>query len=136
MATIYQCLSSRYGRLRKESQVWCPSLKSCCQRRGRIIKIMIKTPRKPNSAIRKVARVHLTTRKNVFAKIPGSGNLPLKYNVVLVKGGGYRDTPCVNYSLVRGNLECLPLFKKNKRRSIYGVPHNDRIRLRRCLRSK
>ena len=95
---------------------------------------MIRTPRKPNSAIRKVARVSLTTDKRVFAKIPGSGTLPQKYNVVLVKGGGYRDTPSVSYSLVRGVLECMPLFKKTKRRSIYGVPNPERIRLRRCLR--
>jgi len=132
MSTIYQCF--RGGRVRKESQMWCPALKSCCQRRGRIVKLMIKTPRKPNSAIRKVARVQLTTNKKVFAKIPGSGTLPQKYNVVLVKGKGYRDTPSVRYSLVRGALECLPLFKKTKRRSVYGVPQPDRIRLRRCLR--
>ena len=130
MATANQCLK----RERKANQVWCPALKSCCQRRGRIAKIMIRTPRKPNSAIRKVARVSLTTDKRVFAKIPGSGTLPQKYNVVLVKGGGYRDTPSVSYSLVRGVLECMPLFKKTKRRSIYGVPNPERIRLRRCLR--
>ena len=132
MSTIYQCF--RGCRVRKESQMWCPALKSCCQRKGRIVKLMIKTPRKPNSAIRKVARVQLTTNKKVFAKIPGSGTLPQKYNVVLVKGKGYRDTPSVRYSLIRGALECLPLFKKTKRRSIYGVPQPDRIRLRRCLR--
>ena len=77
MATANQCLK----RERKANQVWCPALKSCCQRRGRIAKIMIRTPRKPNSAIRKVARVSLTTDKRVFAKIPGSGTLPQKYNV-------------------------------------------------------
>ena len=98
------------------------------------MKLMIKTPRKPNSAIRKVARVSLTTNKRVFAKIPGSGTLPQKYNVVLIKGKGYRDTPSVRYSLVRGALECLPLFKKTKRRSVYCVPQPDRIRLSRCLR--
>lgn len=130
MATITQCL----GRKRKDPQVWCPALKSCCQRRGRIIKMMIRTPRKPNSAIRKVARVSLSTDKRVFAKIPGSGVLPQKYNVVLVRGGGYRDTPSVNYSLIRGSLECIPIFKKTKRRSIYGVPMTERLRLRKCLR--
>lgn len=130
MATITQCLS----RKRKDPQVWCPALKSCCQRRGRIIKMMIRTPRKPNSAIRKVARVSLSTDKRVFAKIPGSGVLPQKYNVVLVRGGGYRDTPSVNYSLIRGSLECIPIFKKTRRRSIYGVPMTERLRLRKCLR--
>lgn len=130
MATITQCLDRKH----REPQVWCPALKSCCQRRGRIIKMMIRTPRKPNSAIRKVARVSLSTDKRVFAKIPGSGVLPQKYNVVLVRGGGYRDTPSVKYSLVRGSLECIPIFKKTRRRSIYGVPMTDRIRLRKCLR--
>ncbi len=96
--------------------------------------MMIRTPRKPNSAIRKVARVSLSTDKRVFAKIPGSGVLPQKYNVVLVRGGGYRDTPSVNYSLVRGSLECIPIFKKTRRRSIYGVPMTERLRLRKCLR--
>lgn len=132
MTTLNQC--GKFGRIRKESQIWCPSLKSCCQRRGRIVKLMIKTPRKPNSAIRKVARVSLTTNKRVFAKIPGSGVLPQKYNVVLVRGGGYRDTPSVSYSLIRGSLECLPIFKKTKRRSIYGVPMQDRLKLRRSIR--
>ena len=104
------------------------------QRRGRIIRIVIKTPRKPNSGLRKVAKVLLSTKKTIFAKIPGSGSLPQRYGIVLICGKGYKDTPSINYTVLRGVLECLPLFGRITRRSLYGVRKPDKLRIKRSLR--
>ena len=104
------------------------------QSRGRVSKIVILTPRKPNSALRKVGKVFLFNKKKIAVKIPGSGTLPTKYSIVLAKGNGYRDTPGVKYSLIRGSLECLPLFQKTRRRSIYGVKILNKIRVPRYLK--
>ena len=101
--------------------VWSKSLKKAPQLRGRIIRFYTTTPRKPNSAKRKVAKIILSNKKNIVAKLVGAGNAPQKFATVLVRGGGYKDTPAVNYSMIRGALECLPLFYKNRKRSIFGV---------------
>lgn len=94
------------------------------QIRGRVIKILVMSPKKPNSARRKTCQVLLATRKRVFAKVIGGGAVPNKYAAVLLRGGGYRDTPQVNYSIIRGVLECLSLFHKQRRRSLFGVRKN------------
>jgi small subunit ribosomal protein S12 len=91
------------------------------QRRGRYIRSFITTPRKPNSAQRKVGKVRLTNGRIIGGKIMGRGYVPHKFAVVLVRGGGHRDTPGIRYSLIRGALECLPVMTKTRRRSIYGV---------------
>lgn len=129
MTTLNQC-----KRYRLKSRSRSAALRGSPQRRGRIVRVVIKTPRKPNSGLRKVAKVFLSTQKYVFAKIPGSGNLPQRFGVVLVRGKGYKDTPSINYSLIRGALECLPLFNKTRRRSLYGVRKPDKLKLRRVLR--
>ena len=100
---------------------WSTALKGCPQVRGKFLKQLIITPRKPNSAKRKVGKVLLSNRKRITVKIPGKGWRPAKYATVLVRGKGHKDTPGVKYSLVRGALECPPLFKKVRRRSIYGL---------------
>jgi small subunit ribosomal protein S12 len=99
------------------------ALKHCPQVRGKFLRYFITTPRKPNSAKRKVGRVLLTNGKRVTVKIPGQGFKPAKYANVLVRGKGHKDTPGVKYSVVRGALECPPLLKKTRRRSIYGSRH-------------
>lgn len=91
------------------------------QIRGRVLKVLVMSPRKPNSARRKTCQVLLSTRKKVFAKIIGEGSIPNKYASVLIRGGGYRDTPQVNYTIIRGVLECLSIFRKSRRRSFFGV---------------
>lgn len=97
--------------------------------------MILNTPRKPNSALRKIGKIFLSNKKKVRAKIPGSGTIPQKYATVLVKGKGHKDTPGVKYSLIRGALECLPLFQKTRRRSIYGVAKEDKTYIKRSLRS-
>lgn len=111
-----------------------PGLKLKPQARGRFKKLVILTPRKPNSALRKVGKINLFNKKRVQTKIPGSGTQPMKYSIVLVRGNGYRDTPGVKYSLIRGGLECLPLFEKTRRRSIYGVKNMNKLRMPRYLK--
>ncbi len=103
------------------SFVASPGLMGHPQQRGRYVRSVIITPRKPNSAQRKSGKIRLSNRKAVFVKIPGRGSIPHKFAVVLVRGKGHRDTPGARYSLVRGNRECMPLFNKKRRRSIYGA---------------
>ncbi len=98
-----------------------PALCGAPQKRGRIQRVITITPRKPNSAKRKAAKLLLTTRRYAIAKIAGSGYLPHKFAVILIRGKGFKDTPNAKYTLIRGALECLPLFNRNSRRSVYGV---------------
>jgi small subunit ribosomal protein S12 len=121
---------------RKKNFCWSPSLKANPQLRARFIKMIINTPRKPNSALRKVGKVILSNKIKVLTKIPGSGHIPQKYAVVLVEGKGHKDTPSIKYSLVRGSLECLPLFNRKSRRSVYGVPDNNKIHTKKALKVK
>ena len=95
--------------------------------------MIITTPRKPNSALRKIGRILLSNKKKVFTKIPGSGVIPQKYSIVLVRGKGHKDTPSVKYSLVRGIYECLPLFNKKRKRSLYGTPNNQKIYIKKNI---
>ena len=88
----------------------------------------IVTPRKPNSARRPVAKVILVNEKRVTAHIPGTGHSLRRYSQVLIRGGGARDLPGVRYSCVRGVFDCYGVMHKTKRRSIYGVPRNEKLR--------
>ena len=97
-----------------------PALQGNPQKRGRYLRTVIITPRKPNSAQRKSGKIRLSNKKIIFAKIPGKGSIPHKFAVVLIRGKGHRDTPSARYSLVRGALECMPIYSKTRRRSVYG----------------
>ncbi len=119
MVTLNQ-LASR-GRIYQRNHCASAALLRCPQVRGRVRRFYTTTPRKPNSARRAVAKIGLTNGKGVIAKLPGMGSPPSKHAVVLVRGHGYRDTPGVGYTMVRGALECLALFNKRRRRSIYGA---------------
>ena len=134
MATFNQF--RKYKRIPKESFVLCPALKNNPQVRGRYNRTVIITPRKPNSALRKVGKVTLVNKKRIAAKVPGSGLLPQKFATVLVIGRGYKDTPSVKYSIVRGKYECLTLFEKTKKRSLYCLKNTELLYLRRCFRIK
>lgn len=123
-----------YGRSRKPTHIWSVSLHGNPQKRGWIRRLLFTTPRKPNSAIRKICQVVLVTRRRLRVKIPGSTHRPQKSNIVLIRGKGFKDTPGINYTLIRGAYDCLPLYNKIKRRSIYGVPSDGRIHVRRILR--
>lgn len=94
---------------------------------GRILKSLILTPRKPNSALRKSWKVFSNKKGAVIAGIRGSGNLPVKYNIILCCFKGYRDTPNVNYLIIRNKLECSPVFDKTRKRSLFGVKKKTKL---------
>jgi len=134
MITMNQCVS--YKRIPKENHSWAVGLRKCPQRRGYIRVIQVTTPRKPNSAVRHCCSVRLTTKRKVRAKMPGESMRPQKHNVVLIRGRGLRDTPGVGYCVIRGVYDCLALFNKTRRRSIYGVDNTNKIYVRRIFRTK
>ena len=119
MPTIQQLVrTARKEILRKTKS---PALKSCPQRRGVCIRVYTTTPKKPNSALRKVARVRLTTGFEVTAYIPGIGHNLQEHSVVLVRGGRVKDLPGVRYHIVRGTLDTAAVKNRTQSRSKYGV---------------
>lgn len=119
MPTIQQLI--RQGRSSKSSKTKTPALKGSPQRRGVCTRVFTTTPKKPNSALRKVARVRLTSGIEVTAYIPGEGHNLQEHSIVLVRGGRVRDLPGVRYHVVRGALDCLGVDGRKKGRSQYGV---------------
>lgn len=113
------------------------ALKKRPQVKGVVTRVVTMNPKKPNSAVRHVAKVKLTNELNVTTRLIGSGYLCAKYNRVLVHGGRANDLPGVGYSLVRGALDFSPVLFKKKRRSVYGTsrPDNYTKHIRRCFRS-
>lgn len=119
MTTINQ--TRTYKRIPKESFHLCTALKLNPQVKGRVLKQIIVTPRKPNSATRKVLRVKLVNGKTVSTKVAGSGRYPQKFATVLVKGRGYKDTPSIKYQVMRGIYDCDTFQNINRKRSLYVV---------------
>lgn len=119
MPTISQLI--RKGRKRQRTKTKSPALRSSPQRRGVCTRVMTFTPKKPNSALRKVARVRLTTGIEVTAYIPGEGHNLQEHNVVLIRGGRVKDLPGVRYHIVRGALDTLGVDKRRRGRSKYGA---------------
>jgi small subunit ribosomal protein S12 len=118
MPTINQLV--RKGRNRVEKKTNTPALKSAPQKRGVCTRVYTSTPKKPNSALRKVARVRLTTGVEVTAYIPGVGHNLQEHSVVLVRGGRVKDLPGVRYHIVRGTLDTLGVDGRRQGRSKYG----------------
>ena len=119
MPTIQQLI--RKPRQPKPTRTKTPALKACPQRRGVCVQVMTRTPKKPNSALRKVARVRLSNGEEVSAYIGGEGHNLQEHSVVLVRGGRVRDLPGVRYHVVRGALDCLGVDKRGQGRSKYGA---------------
>ena len=119
MPTIQQLV--RNGRLALEDKSKSPALAACPQRRGVCTRVYTTTPKKPNSAMRKVARVRLTNGKEVNAYIPGEGHNLQEHSIVLVRGGRVKDLPGVRYHLVRGALDSAGVDGRRQRRSKYGA---------------
>ena len=119
MPTINQLV--RKGRKKARRKSKAPALAACPQRRGVCLAVMTRTPKKPNSALRKVARVRLTSGFEVTAYIPGVGHNLQEHSVVLVRGGRVSDLPGVRYHIVRGALDCLGVEGRKQGRSKYGV---------------
>ena len=119
MPTIQQLIRSARKTLVEKRKT--PALKSCPQRRGICLRVYTVTPKKPNSAIRKVARVRLKSKFVVTAYIPGIGHNLQEHAVVLVRGGRVKDLPGVRYHIVRGTLDTAGVKKRSQSRSKYGV---------------
>ena len=119
MPTVNQLV--RYLRKKVVKETKSPALNYCPQRRGVCIRVYTVTPRKPNSALRKVARVRLTTGKEVTAYIPGEGHNLQEHSVVLIRGGKVKDLPGVRYHIIRGTLDTSGVEVRMQGRSLYGA---------------
>jgi small subunit ribosomal protein S12 len=119
MPTIQQLV--RKGRVAPKFKSKSPALDSCPQRRGVCTRVYTTTPKKPNSAMRKVARVRLTNSKEINAYIPGEGHNLQEHSIVLVRGGRVKDLPGVRYHIVRGALDTAGVEGRRQRRSKYGA---------------
>lgn len=119
MPTINQLI--RKGREHKVKKSKSPALKQCPQKRGVCTRVMTFTPKKPNSALRKIARVRLTNGIEVTAYIPGIGHNLQEHSAVLIRGGRVKDLPGVRYHIIRGTLDSLGVANRKKSRSKYGA---------------
>ena len=119
MPTINQLV--RQGREVEQTKSKSPAMQNSPQRRGVCTRVYTTTPKKPNSALRKVARVRLTSGIEVTAYIPGVGHNLQEHSIVLVRGGRVRDLPGVRYHIVRGSLDCLGVEGRKQGRSKYGA---------------
>jgi small subunit ribosomal protein S12 len=118
MPTINQLVRKGRKKIRKKSK--SPVLESCPQRRGVCLQVKTMTPKKPNSALRKIARVRLTNGKEITAYIPGVGHNLQEHNIVLIRGGRVRDLPGVRYHVIRGTLDTQGVEDRKQGRSKYG----------------
>ena len=118
MPTIHQLI--RKGRKPIRSHTKSPALQACPQRRGVCVRVYTTTPKKPNSALRKVARVRLTNGIEVTSYIPGVGHNLQEHSVVLIRGGRVKDLPGVRYHIVRGTLDSVGVADRRQGRSKYG----------------
>ena len=119
MPTINQLVRKRRKQMRKKSKR--PDLEQCPQKRGVCLQVMTRTPKKPNSALRKVARVRLSNGREVTAYIPGEGHNLQEHSIVLVRGGRVRDLPGVRYHIIRGKLDAMGVDARRRSRSKYGA---------------
>ncbi len=119
MPTINQLV--RKGRKKAVTKSKSPALNNCPQRRGVCLQVYTRTPKKPNSALRKVAKIRLTNGYEVIAYIGGEGHNLQEHSIVLIRGGRVKDLPGVRYHILRGNLDTQGIAARRKRRSLYGA---------------
>lgn len=119
MPTINQLI--RKGRQKVKKRSKSPDLERCSQKRGVCLQVMTRTPKKPNSALRKVARVRLSNGREITAYIPGEGHNLQEHSIVLVRGGRVRDLPGVKYHIIRGTLDSAGVEGRKRGRSKYGA---------------
>ena len=127
MPTINQLV--RKNRRLQKAKTKSPALKACPFRRGVCVQVTTRTPKKPNSAVRKVAKVRLTTGYEVIAYIPDEGHNLQEHSIVLLRGGRVKDLNGVRYHIVRGTLDCQGVEKRRRSRSKYGVKKNLKVDL-------
>ena len=119
MPTLNQLV--RKGRKKIKKKQKRPDLEKCPQKKGVCLQVMTRTPKKPNSALRKIARVRLTNGREVTAYIPGEGHNLQEHSIVLVRGGRVRDLPGVRYHIIRGTLDASGVDDRRRSRSKYGT---------------
>ncbi|OEU48412.1 MAG: 30S ribosomal protein S12 [Desulfobulbaceae bacterium S3730MH12] len=119
MPTINQLV--RFGRKKSVKKTNTPALKGCPQKRGVCVRVYTTTPKKPNSALRKVARVRLTNGIEVTSYIPGIGHNLQEHSVIMIRGGRVKDLPGVRYHVIRGTLDTLGVSDRRQGRSKYGA---------------
>ena len=119
MPTINQLV--KHGRAKQVAKNKAPALQASPQKRGVCTRVYTTTPKKPNSALRKIARVRLSSGRETTAYIPGEGHNLQEHSIVLVRGGRVRDLPGVRYHVVRGTLDCAGVEDRKTSRSKYGV---------------
>jgi small subunit ribosomal protein S12 len=119
MPTIQQLV--RHGRKRFQKKTKSPALKNCPQKRGVCVRVYTTTPKKPNSALRKVVRLRLTNGMEVTAYIPGVGHNLQEHSIVIIRGGRVKDLPGVRYHVVRGTLDSAGVADRRRGRSKYGA---------------
>lgn len=121
MPTTNQLFHKGRGRKRKAQKIYKPALDKSPQKQGICTRVYTKTPKKPNSALRKVAKVRLTNSKEVIASIPGEGHNLQEHSIVLIRGGRVKDLPGVKYRLLRGVLDLQGVKNRKQARSKYGT---------------
>lgn len=119
MPTIAQLVNK--GREKVKSKTKSPALRGCPQKRGVCVRVYTTTPKKPNSALRKVARVRLMTGMEVTAYIPGVGHNLQEHSIVMIRGGRVKDLPGVRYHIIRGTLDSMGVADRRQGRSKYGA---------------
>jgi small subunit ribosomal protein S12 len=122
MSTLMQSIRKNFNKIKLKTK--SPALNSSPQKKGVCLKVYTRTPKKPNSAIRKIARVRLTNGSDIIAYIPGEGHSLQEHSVVLVRGGRVKDLPGVKYHLIRGIYDLLGVVGRKKGRSKYGSKKN------------
>ena len=121
MPTKNQLLKKKSSRQKKKTIIKKPALMSCPQRKGVCFRVYTRTPKKPNSALRKVAKIRLTNSVEVIAYIPGEGHNLQEHSVVLIRGGRVKDLPGVKYKVIRGVLDLQGVLNRKQARSKYGT---------------
>ena len=121
MPTINQLIRHGKGREQQASKAKCPALESCPQKRGVCLNVTTTSPKKPNSALRKIARVRLSNRMEGTVYIPGEGHNLQEHSVVLIRGGRVKDLPGVRYHIIRGVLDTAGVQNRKQARSKYGA---------------
>ena len=123
MPTIHQLAKKSRDTKKRAQRV--PALQRCPQKKGICVKLLTLTPKKPNSARRKIVLLRLSNRKRIYGYIPGEGKHGLQeHSMILIRGGRVKDLPGMKYKLIRGLYDCKALYDRKKRRSKYGTPKN------------
>ena len=119
MSTINQLV--RNGRIQKKRSQRVPALEKCPQKKGVCLRVLTRTPKKPNSALRKLALIRLSNKKRIYGYIPGEGHSLQEHSTVLIRGGRVKDLPGIKYKLIRGVYDFAGLDNRKQARSKYGT---------------